>query len=358
VEEEDTSGAVGELFSQLVGEVEKINEGVNRAEDKEEDGDKVDKDGDTTKKTLSLPPGVSKETGQKMPESVGEPEKANGDSGDAASRREEEDEEAAGPSKQSDDWVPEDAMEEDMEAEEEYFEEQNGTGDDGPIAAAEGDSANDDFGGYDPLKLAQMSENDLNDLDYEMDDDMDVTTEDNEIFDEHAETADAGEESLPNDDECEKKGGADGVVMSENVETDYGMDYTADEAEGVSLDQEEDQVAPLEEDLQPATDGGEAAEDDTLDDSKEDRGNDDAFEMEDAAPPRAPAASGSNDRSCNGGENLNEDCSDDLEPGDAAGGVEEDRDCINDDLEEEEGGAPDGQSEVRGAVDGEEEGGQ
>ena len=77
----------------------------------------------------------------------------------------------------------------------------------------------------------------------------------------------------------------------------------------------------MEEGLQPH---GEAAED-TLDDSKEDVGNEeDAFEV--------PKTSSGNDRSYNGDENLNEDCDDDVEEGGEGGLVEEEEeDCINDD---------------------------
>merc|ERR1712130_634542 len=178
----------------------------------------------------------------------------------------------------------------------------------------------DDFGGYDPLKLAQMSESDLNELDFEMDDDgMEVTTEDHEIFDENSEGIDGNEDiSNSSENRSNKKDELgeeeEDAGLSENVSTDYGMDFA--DSEGVSLDQEEDiggMEAPLEEGLQP---DGEAAED-TLDDSKEDAGNEeDAFDIDDA-----PKTSGGNDRSYNGDENLNEDCDDDVE----------EEDCINDD---------------------------
>ena len=173
-----------------------------------------------------------------------------------------------------------------------------------------------------------MSESDLNELDFEMDDDgMEVTTEDHEIFDENSESIDGNEDisnssgrrSNKKDELGEEE---EDTGLSENVSTDYGMDFA--DSEGVSLDQEEDiggMEAPLEEGLQPH---GEAAED-TLDDSKEDVGNEeDAFEV--------PKTSSGNDRSYNGDENLNEDCDDDVEEGGEGGLVEEEEeDCINDD---------------------------
>merc|ERR1719270_649004 len=185
-----------------------------------------------------------------------------------------------------------------------------------------GDEGGDDFGGYDPLKLAQMSESDLNELDFEMDDDgMEVTTEDHEIFDENSEGIDGNEDvsnssgnrSDKKENELEEE---DDAGLSENVSTDYGMDFA--DSEGVSLDQEEDLgglEAPLEEGLQAH---GEAAED-TLDDSKEDAaGNEeDAFEID------LPKTTSGNDRSYNGEENLNEDCDDDVEEGGGDGGLVE-----------------------------------
>merc|ERR1719350_1162808 len=242
---------------------------------------------------------------------LGEPEKrSNG----------EDEEGESAPSKQSDDWLPEDALEEDVDGEEEYFN-SNGTAEEEDVGG--GDEDGDDFGGYDPLKLAQMSESDLNELDFEMGDDgMEVTTEDHEIFDENSESIDGNEDiSNSSGNRSNKKDELgeeeEDAGLSENVSTDYGMDFA--DSEGVSLDQEEDiggMEAPLEEGLQPH---GEAAED-TLDDSKEDGGNEeDAFDMD------VPKTSSGNDRSYNGDENLNEDCDDDVEEG----GEEED--CINDD---------------------------
>merc|ERR1719350_297502 len=239
---------------------------------------------------------------------LGEPEKrSNG----------EDEEGESAPSKQSDDWLPEDALEEDVDGEEEYFN-SNGTAEEEDVGG--GDEDGDDFGGYDPLKLAQMSESDLNELDFEMDDDgMEVTTEDHEIFDENSEGVDGNEDvsnssgnrSDKKENELEEE---DDGGLSENVSTDYGMDFA--DSEGVSLDQEEDLggvEAPLEEGLQAH---GEAAED-TLDDSKEDAaGNEeDAFEID------LPKTTSGNDRSYNGEENLNEDCDDDVE----------EEGCINDD---------------------------
>merc|ERR1719270_508089 len=162
-----------------------------------------------------------------------------------------------------------------------------------------GDEGGDDFGGYDPLKLAQMSESDLNELDFEMDDDgMEVTTEDHEIFDENSEGIDGNEDvSNSSENRSDKKENEleeeDDAGLSENVSTDYGMDFA--DSEGVSLDQDEDLgglEAPLEEGLQAH---GEAAED-TLDDSKEDAaGNEeDAFEID------LPKTNSGNDRSYNG----------------------------------------------------------
>ena len=355
---EETSGLVGELFTQLVGEVEKINEGVERQEGDREteansqkeqkmaddaESDDRDEDIDLTISFATAITGAIEDAPKDMedmevelePKSVadpkrsknvedrlGEPQKrSNGDGED------EEDESA--PSKQSDDWLPEDALEEDIDGEEEYFETNGAAEEEEEAGGGEGARA-DDFGGYDPLKLAQMSESDLNELDFEMDDDgMEVTTEDHEIFDENSESID-GNEDISNSsgnrsnkkDELEEE--EDDAGLSENVSTDYGMDFA--DSEGVSLDQEEDvggMEAPLEEGLQPQR---EAAED-TLDDSKEDAGNEeDAFDID------VPKTSGVNDRSYNGDENLNEDCDDDVEEGGDAGLVdEEEEDCINDD---------------------------
>ena len=375
-EADETSGVVGEMFSQLVGEVEKINEAVKDKtkeseaketeagegeanqdetkegeaknaedtnqdkEDDEKDKDDVEEGGDETRQgnatedmenevegksvgpQVSLPPGISisrSPTKDPKEDEVGEPEKKT--NGDIEAGSEDTKDDEAGPSKQSDDWVPDDALEEDLDGEDEYYE-TNGTGEE--EGATEGVDAGDDFGGYDPLKLVQMSESDLNELDFEMDDDMEgITTEDHEIFDENSEGVEGAEE-LPNDseDNGEKKEGEDedSAGLSENVHTDYDMDFT--DADGVSLDQEEDHGTgepPLEENLQPSE--GEAAED-TLDDSKEDTVNDDAFDME---VPKSGA-----DRSYNCDDNLNEDCDDDMGP-------DMEPDCINDDVETAEG---------------------
>ena len=355
---EETSGVVGELFTQLVGEVEKINEGVQKQGDAagENSGEKEhkmaadaesddrDEDIDLTISFATAITGAIEDAPKDMedmevelePKSVanpkrsthspnskngedrlGEPEKrSNGDG-------EDEDDESA-PSKQSDDWLPEDALEEDIDGEDEYFETNGAAEEEDEVGGGEGGRGADDFGGYDPLKLAQMSESDLNELDFEMDDDgMEVTTEDHEIFDENSESID-GNEDVSNSSGGNRSNKKDELGeeeedagLSENVSTDYGMDFA--DSEGVSLDQEEDiggMEAPLEEGLQPH---GEAAED-TLDDSKEDGGNEeDAFEID------VPKTSSGNDRSYNGDENLNEDCDDDVEEG----GEEED--CINDD---------------------------
>merc|ERR1719341_524975 len=149
---EETSGVVGELFTQLVGEVEKINEGVqnsaasqNSVEEKEHnladdaENDDRDEDIDLTISFATAITGAIEDAPKDMedmevelePKSVanpkrspnskngedrlGEPEKrSNGDG--------EEEEDESAPSKQSDDWLPEDALEEDIDGEDEYFE--------------------------------------------------------------------------------------------------------------------------------------------------------------------------------------------------------------------------------------------
>ena len=351
---EQTSGVVGELFTQLVGEVEKINEGVEKKQPEDfvekegktvEDADDRDEDIDLTISFATAITGTIEDAPKDMedmemelePKSIGNRKtptlstnsKNRGDQlGEPEKRSNGEDEEGeSAPSKQSDDWLPEDALEEDIDGEEEYFN-SNGTAEEEDVGS--GDEGGDDFGGYDPLKLAQMSESDLNELDFEMDDDgMEVTTEDHEIFDENSEGVDGNEDvsnssgnrSDKKENELEEE---DDAGLSENVSTDYGMDFA--DSEGVSLDQEEDLgglEAPLEEGLQAH---GEAAED-TLDDSKEDAaGNEeDAFEID------LPKTTSGNDRSYNGEENLNEDCDDDVEEGGGDGGLVEEEDCINDD---------------------------
>lgn len=64
---------------------------------------------------------------------------------------------------------------------------------------------NDDFGGYDPLKLVQMTGGELNDLDFEMEDfDEDITMEDNDIMedkDDHTEDGVDHEKDIDLNDE-------------------------------------------------------------------------------------------------------------------------------------------------------------
>jgi len=329
-ESEEASGVVGELFSQLVGEVEKINEGVRTREDETKNSDEredrigeeevnehVEKDDVESKE-------YKEKNGNAMdPES--EKEKTNGDDTYIS--------EDAGPSKQSDDWLPDDALEEDLDQEEYYDtngagegdvegegdvdgeEEVEGEGDEGPLVEMDDENTNpegetDDFGGYDPLKLAQMSADDLNELDFEMDDNVD--TEDHDIFDEHSVDAE-GEEAL--EDEENKDGEVDDEEggLSENVHTDYDMDYT-----------EEDEEDHSNLDVDGEVKNGEEDAEDTLDDSKEDTVNDDAFDLE--------VPKNTVDRSYNDDENLNEDCDDDMEPGEEDTGPRlDDSDCINDD---------------------------
>merc|ERR1719509_36732 len=148
-EKEETSSVVGEMFSQLVGEVEKINEGVRDQvqeqvqeeedlegevgfglsiasafgfgkmadeeidENNEREAADAEKDdgNENTKEATKKADAKAEDSKGKADQEAGEPEKTK-------TNGEEEPEEA---SKQSDDWVPEDAMEEDMEEEEADF---------------------------------------------------------------------------------------------------------------------------------------------------------------------------------------------------------------------------------------------
>merc|ERR1719341_2238179 len=152
---EETSGVVGELFTQLVGEVEKINEGVqnsavshNSVEEKEHkmaddaENDDRDEDIDLTISFATAITGAIEDAPKDMedmevelePKSVADPKRSkhspsskNGEEdglGEPEKRSNggEDEEDESAPSKQSDDWLPEDALEEDIDGEDEYFE--------------------------------------------------------------------------------------------------------------------------------------------------------------------------------------------------------------------------------------------
>lgn len=249
---------------------------------------------------------------------------------------------------------------------------------------------NDDFGGYDPLKLVQMTGGELNDLDFEMEDfDEDITMEDHDIMEDkddhtedgvdHEKDVDLTEEIREVGNEESKCDGKDSQVIDRENDLDISDESgLSDSRDGLhkDFDQGGDELNEdnynLDNDVDPPekdsktpdsksklsdkfskSKNGDTVEN-TLDDSKED----DAVTVD---------ANMSNDKvigeSSNftdhiaGDENLNEDCDDDLKDdikGDCSyrhqqedhnfesvefsktdnfDGTSDEKDCINDDLD-------------------------
>lgn len=255
---------------------------------------------------------------------------------------------------------------------------------------------NDDFGGYDPLKLVQMTGGELNDLDFEMEDfDEDITMEDNDIMedkDEHTEDGVDHEKDIDlNDETSTASEGVSGVSKSEGkvsqvVDRENDLDISdesglSDSRDGLNKDFDHggDDINEvnynLDNDIDPPEKNSKASDskskksdkfiksknggtvENTLDDSKED----DTGTLETNISSEKIISEENSDflDHIAGEENLNEDCDDDLkddaesdcnyrhqedhnfesvEPSktDNFDGTSDDKECINDGISRRE----------------------
>merc|ERR1719422_2461488 len=255
---------------------------------------------------------------------------------------------------------------------------------------------NDDFGGYDPLKLVQMTGGELNDLDFEMEDfDEDITMEDNDIMedkDEHTEDGVDHEKDIDlNDETSTASEGVSGVSKSEGkvsqvVDRENDLDISdesglSDSRDGLNKDFDHggDDINEvnynLDNDIDPPEKNSKASDskskksgkfiksknggtvENTLDDSKED----DTGTLETNISSEKIISEENSDflGHIAGEENLNEDCDDDLkddaesdcnyrhqedhnfesvEPSktDNFDGTSDDKECINDGISRRE----------------------
>eukprot|EP00092_Neocalanus_flemingeri_P002307 GFUD01002464.1.p1 GENE.GFUD01002464.1~~GFUD01002464.1.p1 ORF type:complete len:950 (+),score=370.39 GFUD01002464.1:155-2851(+) len=248
---------------------------------------------------------------------------------------------------------------------------------------------NDDFGGYDPLKLVQMTGGELNDLDFEMEDfDEDITMEDHDIMedkDDHTEDGVDHEKDIDLTEEIREVSHEESkrdYKESEVIDRENDLDISdesglSDSRDGLNKDFDQggdelnednynldNDVDPPEKDTKTpdskskktdnfskSKNGGTV--ENTLDDSKED----DTVTL-DANVSSENVMGDSNDFTDHlaGEENLNEDCDDDLKDDDKSDcnyqhqqedhnfesersktdnfdGTSDDKDCINDDLD-------------------------
>ena len=248
---------------------------------------------------------------------------------------------------------------------------------------------NDDFGGYDPLKLVQMTGGELNNLDFEMEDfDEDITMEDHDIMedkDDHTEDGvdhekdDLSEEVREVSTEESKCDGKESEVIDRENDLDISDESgLSDSRDGLNKDFDQggdelnednynldNDVDPPEKDSKTSNSKSKKSDkfsksknggtvENTLDDSKED----DTVNLD--ASVSSEKVMGENSDFTDhlaGEENLNEDCDDDLKEDVKSDcnyqhqqedhnfesvecsktnnfdGTSDDKDCINDDID-------------------------
>lgn len=265
-------------------------------------------------------------------------------------------------------------------------------GADDPLMEMDDDTTGDtdDFGGYDPLKLVQMTGGELNDLDFEMEDfDEDITMEDHDIMEDkdeltedgvdHEKDVDLTEEIREVCTEGSKSGDKESEVIDrENDHLDISDESgLSDSRDGLNkdFDQGGDELDEdnynLDNDADPPekspdttskisdkfskSKNGACTVENTLDDSKEDE----TVHLDTAnissEQVMGESSSDFTDHLA-GEENLNEDCDDDLKDDDKGDnsnyqqedhnfesvecsktnnfdGTSDDKDCINDDID-------------------------